>query len=498
MKKDINMNQNAGTFTGNINDNFTELYAATDKATEASIYGTSTTVGESYDAKTVPTKILKDINTVRFIKQIQDNKINLCGTPSGSITNYGHEPNMVIINGTAYVVYDFSETANGEVWGLPSNYAQLNETEKRAAERNLMRVRLSIIDLTTMEKTDHIVAEFGDTFMRDGVTKTVGACGNPNIVNVGNGIVRITIDGCDGGICYRDYNTQTGEFGTLTQCTFNGSVLSNAPNAIPLTLENYKTHFISNATTLQIHSQFAKIGSSYFAIIGGGNVGGICPIFKTDDFTHFEYYCKARIERWNSTTQSYNYEDLTGLGHEMALFPWIDNGSNSGAILFFAMRGTGNSQPMKVGRMRIGLGVDGTSSKDTDRKGAIDYILSIPCDQTRPCFFSSVADANNYDNAKTRGVVYLMYGCPEQEYNHRAFSNVLAFNDHNSVNKSTVRVIAHGQQMTYPTFAFHGGWQYVAYQMGKQVWLSKFKSFSASWSKVIPALNKILDIYMAD
>ena len=157
---------------------------------------------------------------------------------------------------------------------------------------------------------------------------------------------------------------------------------------------------------------------------------------------------------------------------------------------------------MKVGAISSGVNysVSGNSvtfSENGDEKGVIELYAEIPVDQNRPHFFAPVAGANDAANAVKQGAIYLMYGCPGQEFNYREFMNVLAFSGNNSFVPSTMRVVAQGLRMTYTTISYYNGWYYVAYQGHGQphVYLSKFKPFSANWDKVISALGRMFDIF---
>lgn len=509
-RKEIDKTKSATFNEGAINDNFKELYEGAGggggggislddlkaEVTEGE-YGTSVVIGESYKIESVPSRLIRDVNTIRFIKDVNDNKINVS-------INYGHEPNMVIHDGKAYIVYDYSETATGEVWNLPSG--KTLDTATDAELKRLLRTRLSIVNLATMQIISHVmIAQPKDVVNYEGDDHKIIACGNPNIAYMGNNIMRITIDGAAGCIAYRDYNISTGELGTITPCTFTGSIRSTASSPVVLTLANYITHFVDNSTTIQMHSQYAKIGSKYYILIGSGDAGSICPIFTTEDFKTFTYWDKPHTRVKTGGTDNnpvYTRADMTGLGYEMALFPWRNNAGESKVRLVFAMRGTANAQPMKVGAISSGVNysVSGNSvtfSENGDEKGVIELYAEIPVDQNRPHFFAPVAGANDAANAVKQGAIYLMYGCPGQEFNYREFMNVLAFSGNNSFVPSTMRVVAQGLRMTYTTISYYNGWYYVAYQGHGQphVYLSKFKPFSANWDKVISALGRMFDIF---
>ena len=346
-----------------------------------------------------------------------------------------------------------------------------------------------------------ISAEYGDTFQRDGETVTLVAPGNPNIVYVGNNIMRITIDGAGGGIAYRDYNIETGELGDIMPCTVSGAgIIKGVEGQVSLTLANYKEHYINsgNSTTLQLHSQYAKINGVYYVLIGNGSAGTAATIFTTTDFKNFTF--------WACPNTSSG--DVEGLEYEMALFPYVYTGASPWkARLVLAMRRSHSNSTygkrLYVASISTGITYQAYGSPanpwgtDDSVKGRVNNVVELPCDMSRPCFFTGIEDAHDFVNSMNRPV-YLLYNSPSQEYNYREFVNVCLLSAPNSFVENNVRIVAQGQTMTYPSVVYSNGEYYVSYQSGGRVYLSKFKPFSASWDKVIPTLNKMLDIFMPE
>ncbi len=426
-------------------------------------YGASTIVGDNVEIPTTPARLIEDVNTIRMIKDMRDSVLNVSG-------DYGHEPQMLIHNGKAYIAYMYHEQGTDEGWGSSDNNYK-------------PKTRLSIVNLSTMAVEKSVmIAKVGDTYTEDGVTMTINTAGSPNIALIGNDTIRVLFSG-NVDILYRDYSISNDSLGSIGVCTItkDGTTLS-------ATLPHFKTLIENAGSTLQVHSQYAKVGNKYYISMGNGTSGKNGNIFTTEDFINYTWFAKPSIPAIG--------ENL-GLEFEIAVYPWFDAWNY--VSLYLAIRRSSGTGNMIVAKMHTGLKYVNNQFVEGDKAaGSIDGYKIIPCNSSRPCFFTPAGSVDFIDT-KGQNNLFIAYDNKGQTYPYREYTDV-CFLKKNTFADSTVRRISQCLRMTYPSIVYHDGYYYVAYQgytTGNQphVLLSKFRPFSANWDKVIATLAKMLDTF---
>lgn len=479
-RKVIDKTKSATFNEGAINDNFEELYESEGGITlddlKAQVttgkYGSNINVGGNVDYPTLPSHLIEDVNTIRMIKDMKDSVLNVSG-------EYGHEANMVIHNGKAYIAYMYQAKGTGESW-------ESSDPDQKP------RTKLSIVNLSTMQvESTMLIAGEGSTYTLDGETRTINVCGSPNIAVI-NGVVRVLLVDATGNaqcILYRDYNISTGTLGTLSVC-----YISNSATTKTATKAHFSEMFETSNGGFGVNGQYAKIGDTYYIAVVNGESGKNGHIFTTTDFITYTFWAKPSIPAIG--------ENL-GFEFEMAIYPWIDPQGH--VLLYFAMRRSKTLKNMIVGTMYTGLLYYNGLIDDTEREGheshtagkVKDYKI-VPCNSSRPCFFSK-AGSVDFDDTRKQTTIYLAYDNVQQPYAYREITDITYLRQ-GTFEGSYVGRIAQCLTMTYPSIQYYDGYYYVAYQghtTGSQphVLFSRFRPFSANWDKVIAGLSKMLDTF---
>ena len=484
-KKEINTTDSATQAVSNINSNFGELYDAVAPA-ESGGYGSSKFVGEPISSVSTPARMVVDMNTVRMISDLRKNQINVS-------EHYGHEPQMVIHGGKAYIVYRYHEKGGGE------------DNSSTLGDEGRPKVRMTIVTLGDAPTVEYkMVCTKGDTYTLNGDTVTVVDATAPNLVlldtNNDNTIdtLRIVFSSDPNRmLLYRDYNISTGTFGNIGVC----GIKKDSPYFIPASLANFKSEIENAGGTIQVHGQYAFIEDKYYIAIGNGISGKNGNIFTTQDFINFTWFAKPSIPAIS--------ENL-GFMSEMAIYPWI-NSATSECCLYLAIRRGESATDLIVARMHIGRGYyqnrffDSTPDAEHPNRhtpGEIAGYKLVPCRSSRPCF---IAPAAKNDFLQTKGFenIYLVYDNVSQDYPIRSYTDVCFFKT-NSMTDGNTRKVAQCLRLTYPAIVYNGGEYYVAYQGSgvdsqnnsqPHIYLSKFSPFSATFDKVVSVYNKLFDMF---
>lgn len=437
--------------------------------------------------------LVEDVNTIRLIKDMKDSVINVSG-------QYGHEPNMIIHNGKAYITYVWHENGNDEGWD-----ATISDYRKKS------KVRLSIVNLSTMlvEKSVTVVDVHGsytengqttnvtgDSFTYDGATYEFWSAGTPAIALI-NGNIRIVFNGtaCRNReyasatnmfpLAYRDYNISNETLGDIGLCT----IAKNGTTEIA-TLANFKSLIENAGTTITVGGEYAKINDKYYIAIANGATGLNGHIFTTEDFIDFEWFAEILIP---------DFPNGIGLRYEISVFPWYDAWTY--CSLYIAVRRQYSYKSALVCKMHTGLyyenGVFKTSSDKSP--GQIDFYKQIPCCSSKLWFFSQ-SSSIDFLETKDDSHIYLVVDNARQTETYRGYTDIIQF-EKNTVDDSTVTRIAQCLTMTYPSVLYNNDYYYAAYQARlyndnqPHILLSRFRPFSANWDKVIAGLSKMLDTF---
>ncbi len=489
MANTIDPTKSATQCAQDINENFDNMLSLDSLHSQSGTYSVDKTAGENIDLPTYPSHLLTDVNTIRLIKDVQDNAVNISG-------QYGHEPNMLIHDGYIYLAYMYQATGTGE-----------------GQAAGLSKVRLAKVSIETMAVVGEqlIIAEQDNTFTyTDGgssVTKTIWSAGSPNVALV-SGKIRIMFTAWltdtnnaavgygnhESVICYRDYTISDGSLSNITICTF-----TKDGTTYPLTLTNFRAWVEGYGNVLQVHCQYAKFNANgkYYISIGNGTSGRNGNIFTTEDFATYDYWSSISIPQVGQTL---------GLQFEIAIFPFMNYGFSSDGVsygpnclLYCAMRRQSENTMLLVALTTGYTYTNGSYVKNNKlTEGSVDSWRTIPCASSRPCFFTT-ADAV-MENMRTIEDLFLMYDAAGQVMAQRNYTSVAKMRKHTFANP-TIGVIAQALRMTYPSIVYHDGEYYVSYQAyiktdnQPKVMLSKFRPQKLSLDDVIPTLAKMFDTF---
>lgn len=543
-KKDIDITKSATVNAGFINDNFNELYEKTAHAASGG-YG-SDIVGESVNLLSRPSHLVTDMNTVRMIKDMKDNRVN-------ASIDYGHDSNMVIHDGKAYIVCAYHESGSEEGWKVVNTTTSGGVTTRTLVSKTLrQKVLLTIIDIETMQIVDDgsiILVDIGDTATIPGESSARAflAPGADNIALLkdenDNFFIRVVFNGslwrgynsdetfgenhvsynewynAENGssdpmsvsvLAYRDYNISDGSIGNIGICTIKKDGDGEIGTEKPLTLANFGRIY-SDPGAITCEGQYAFVKDSYYiALCPGGGGDGSGHIFKTTDFINFEWFAAVKKQVKNGNLVS--YVDNVNLEYEISVFPWADGAGY--ACLYIAIRRDRNLSPLTciVERMYTGWGYWNSAWSSTSgdhAAGVVDLYTEIKCDSSKMHFFAPVSGTGlqqGCDFLQTRNLsaIYLMLSSAAQSYSYREYNDIVSFAK-NTFTETTVRRISQCGTAIYPCIRYVGGWYYICYKAGgrnranngnqSHIWFSKFRPFPATFDKVVSALNKMFDTF---
>lgn len=498
-EKILDMTKSAAVNETAVNEKFEELSQQGGGGVEPATivdgkYKTTTRVGENVDLPSTPARFITDYNSLRMMRDMADTRINVS-------VEYGHEPAMLIHNGKAYITYFYHPSGNGEGWDSPT-------------PENRPKSRLSIVNLSTntIEKSE-VYAEVGDTFTLNGETKTMTYAGSNNIVLIDNNTIRLLfVAGMSGSpsecVCHIDYNISAGTFGDVGVCY----ITKNGSQPVVATNVSFGEVIETGNNGLGVSCQYAHINDRYYIAIGNGISGKNGNIFTTTDFITFTWFASPSIPsasrelglvvkvKDETTNEEVEIAWPLGFEFEMAVYPWTD--AYGEVCLYLGIRTRSTIKKLIVAKMYTGLVYDNGQFVASDKAaGSIQdnyYGYKIlPCNSNRPCFFAPAT--NDFLSTRAKSGIFLCYDNVAQPYPRREYSDICTIVQNTF--ESEVVKISQCLYMTYPSFVYHDGWYYVAYQgmlsgdPQPHVFLSKFKPFTANFDKVVEVLNKVLDTF---